>query len=319
MCIAFSPWNYRRSDDDVVEIFANSGGALHLCIHGCDHTRAEFASEDGATLRGKAQLALTRMLEHLRVSGVPFDRVMVFPQGLFSGAAIKALQSSGFTAAANTDLLPAKSTEGFPLFGRRYPRDIAEFAFDLFLGKPALAVEHHGYFRDGQKALENFVTALNRLDERLEWSTLGAACEGASLTRIAADGEFQVRFYTDRFRLMNEASQSRRYLLQRPGITTSREVSINGNAVTDFHLTNGALEIRLVLEAGQTADIVLENVTNTMNARPSPAEPSSLGVGIRRWLCELRDNHIDTNRILSMIVDLGRRLVRPRKLQIAAS
>jgi hypothetical protein len=38
--------------------------------------------------------------------GMPFDNIMVFPQGRFSTEAIRALKSNGFTAAANSDPWP---------------------------------------------------------------------------------------------------------------------------------------------------------------------------------------------------------------------
>src|SRR5207248_2798636 len=117
--------------------------------------------------------------------------------------AMAALKAVGYLAAINSYLSPSTRPEtltlrdllqvavmrfaDFPLFGRRYPRDVAEFAFDLFLGKPALAVEHHGYFRDGYQSLHAFVQDLSRLDARLEWTTVGNICSQACLTRVAKD------------------------------------------------------------------------------------------------------------------------------------
>ena len=188
--IAFIPWNYRRSSHDVTTLFSSKNDVPSLCVHGCDHTGGEFAATDIGSLRTKAAMALERMEVHRRLCGVPFDDVMVFPQGLFSAEAIAALKGAGYLAAVNSDVFPSTQPESlhlrdlldvaiakfadFPLFGRRYPGDLAEFAFDLFMGKPALAVEHHGYFRHGYAALESFVERLNGLDERLEWSDLAS-------------------------------------------------------------------------------------------------------------------------------------------------
>src|SRR6185436_12097790 len=123
-----------------------------LCVHGCDHTDAEFATQDAASLHGKAKLALERMRKHQRFSGVRFDEVMVFPQGRFSVEAVKALKAAGYLASVNGDVVPAGAPEpdrmtlrdlldvavtrfaDFPLFGRRYPRDLTDLALDLFLG-----------------------------------------------------------------------------------------------------------------------------------------------------------------------------------------
>jgi len=190
-CIAFIPWNYRRSRKAVAELLS-SRGMPSLCVHGCDHTGGEFASRDVELLRGKAQLALDRMRAHARSSGIPFDDVMVFPQGCFSVEALKALNGAGYLAAINSDLHPSTETEvlelrdllsvavtrfsNFPLFGRHYPKAIEDFALDLFLGKPALLVEHHAYFRSGYGALQAFVARLNALDERIEWTNPATVC-----------------------------------------------------------------------------------------------------------------------------------------------
>ena len=60
---------------------------------------------------------------------------------------------------------------GFPIFQRRYPRRLFDSAFDLFLGKPALVVEHHEYFRKGCGAMEEFVAGLYELEPALSWPT----------------------------------------------------------------------------------------------------------------------------------------------------
>lgn len=228
-CIAFIPWNYRRSSKEVAALVSSTYSLPFLCVHGCDHTSAEFAATDFELLRGKSQLALERMREHQRLSGVAFDDVMVFPQCHFSAETVRALKASDYLAGVNGAVCPSTMPEAlalrdcldvavtqfadFPLFGRRYPRDLAEFAFDLFMGKPALAVEHHGYFQNGYQALDTFVEGLNALDHRLEWTNLASICSRACLTRTVDRGDVHVRFYTHRFWLKNEGTVARRYVL----------------------------------------------------------------------------------------------------------
>jgi hypothetical protein len=90
-CIAFIPWNYRRSNKEIAAVFAANPGMFSLCVHGCDHSGAEFGTTSFESLYGKARLALDRMRAHRRLSGVLFDEVMVFPHGIFSSEALKAL------------------------------------------------------------------------------------------------------------------------------------------------------------------------------------------------------------------------------------
>jgi hypothetical protein len=336
--IAFIPWNYRRSHQQVAGLFASARGSLSLCIHGCDHTRAEFAATSFELLRGKARLALDRMQVHSQLSGAPFDEVMVFPQGLFSSEAVQALDACRYLAAVNTDLCPTNMAEGlalrdmldvavttfsdFPLFGRRYPEDPAEFAFDLFLGKPALVVQHHGYFRDGYEALGTFVKRLNDLDERLEWTSLGTICSRACLKRTTADGDVHVRFYTSRFQFLNAGNRAQTYLFfrQRTSDGPLPAVTVNGRAWAREQ-KQGSLIIRLALEPGQKADVrILPDAPTAAPAFPwRPTRVHNAMVLVRRVLCELRDNHVEANRLLGGLLSSARRLRVRAKGKIKAA
>jgi hypothetical protein len=276
------------------------------------------------------------MQTHQRLSGVPFDDIMVFPQGLFSLEAITALNAAGYLAAVNTDLCPSKLAdtlavrdllevavtrfEGFPLFGRRYPREVAEFALDLFMGKPALAVEHHGYFRDGYNALETFIARLNALEERLEWTNLATICSRACMTRTTEGGDVYVRFYTSRFLLKNDGTQTRRYILlwrQAPDGPPA-SVTINGRG-HDYEREDGYVKIRLSLDAGQIAEIrVLSGRLESPGFSRQQTAIHNGKVRVRRTLCEFRDNYVDTNRVLSRIVSTGLNLWSRRKTLGAA-
>jgi len=131
-------------------------------------------------------MALWRMEEHKRLTGLTYDPVMVFPQGLFSSEAMRALKDQGYRAAFNstlraTDRDDLSSTEyqrpsttfyhDFPLFLRRYPKDSAGFLQDLALGRPILIVEHHGAFRNGYKTMTNFIDWINGLGN-IKWKPL---------------------------------------------------------------------------------------------------------------------------------------------------
>jgi len=279
-------------------------------------------------------MALERMRIHRRLSGVPFDDVMVFPQGLFSAEAMAALKASGYLAAVNTDLFPSTQPQtlllrdlldvavrrfaDFPVFGRRYPRDLAEFAFDLFLGKPVLAVEHHGYFRNGYAALESFVERLNGLDQRLEWSDLGTICSRACLTRTDDGGDVHVRFYTDRFRLTNAESRTRNYLLSRQHALDGPlpVVTIDGQRSACEH-EGRELKIRLSLDPGQAVDIRVLRDGPIARASRTETPIHEARVWIRRLLSEFRDNHVDTNRVLSAVIATARSVRRDVKPQPA--
>jgi hypothetical protein len=280
---------------------------------------------------------LERMRTHQRLSGVPFDDIMVFPHGLFSPEAITALETAGYLAAVNTDLCPLRMIDtlalrdllevavtrfaDLPLFGRHYPREVAEFALDLFLGKPALAVEHHAYFRDGYDTLESFVARVNALEGRLEWTNLATICSRACLTRTTENGDVYVRFYTNRFWLKNDGTRTRRYILLRRQTPDgpSPSVTINGR-VQECEREDRYLKICLSLDAGQIAEIrILYPKPDSLGFSHQRTTIHDARVWVRRMLCEFRDNYVDTNRVLSRIVSTARNFRSRRKVLTGAA
>ena len=311
--IAFIPWNYRRSQRRVTEMFARRPGACSLSVHGCDHTRGEFGGTDARVLREQAQLALERMAKHRELTGLGFDDVMVFPQGIFSTAALAALKACGYLAAVNStpypvdgeqslilrDLLGIAVTRfsGFPLFARRYPQHIAELAFDLFLGKPALLVEHHGFFQDGYRALAETVGRVGRLDARLRWTNLADACSRACLQRTDANGVVQVAFATGRLVLENETKRAQEYVLTQGDPANSvKWVVVNGGRVPLERGPDGFC-VRLSLAAGQPVNIRVDHMQAAAPLQQNVDRMHQFKVFLRRNLCEFRDNYVATSRL----------------------
>jgi len=194
--IAFIPWNYRRSDPDTVRLLAHNSEYFALCVHGCNHTGNEFGGTTYDELAPLARTALWRMEEHTRLTGLPFDPVMVFPQGRFSSVAVKALGDAGYVAAFNSTLEATDSADvpaaeyhhpasmmygGFPLFLRRYPVDRSGFLGDVASGRPILVTAHHGSFRHGYKPVTDFVDWVNGLGS-VKWTSLSAIAEHYSGT-----------------------------------------------------------------------------------------------------------------------------------------
>jgi len=149
--IAFIPWNWRRSDPTVVGMFKTHPERYSLSIHGCDHTGGEFGTSQFDKLAWKSRQALDRMTCHQKKTGIHYDRIMIFPQGVFSGPSLAALKQASFTAAVNTEVLSSDVPRvpitisdvwdvavmkygSFPIFTRRYPsQGIENFAFDILL------------------------------------------------------------------------------------------------------------------------------------------------------------------------------------------
>jgi hypothetical protein len=302
--LAFIPWNHNRSDPALARRLAAHPDSFSLSIHGCDHTWGEFGSTDAAFLRRQSHRARLRMLHHERRYGIKCDPVMVFPQGIFSSVAVGALRPCHYLAAVNStpypidrEQLPLRSllavavTDffGFPLFVRREPTQTAELAFDLFLGKPALIVAHHHFFRTGYQPLSDLVQQLRAIEPTLRWASLETICSHAHLERTTASGEAQVQFYTDKFVFQNTADCRKTFTLVRKGSPPPRSSS----------LTTSTPTVRIPAEQEQFAVSVALNpkenfvlqISTKVNLVDEPLSRSPLtynaGVFLRRRLSEL--------------------------------
>lgn len=189
--IAFIPWNYRRSDPKTVRLFADNADFLAICVHGCNHLGNEFGGGSYQELSYLSSNALWRMEQHERITGLPYDPVMVFPQGHFSSVAMQALKDQDYLAAFNSTIRATDSEDpqpveyrrpatkiyhDFPLFLRRYPKDKAHFLQDVANGRPILIVEHHGAFRNGYKEITDLVDWINSLGN-IKWTSLANIAE----------------------------------------------------------------------------------------------------------------------------------------------
>jgi hypothetical protein len=204
------------------------------------------------------------------------------------------------------DLLQVAVTRfsNFPLFTRRYPQKMAELAFDLFLGKPALLVEHHGFFRDGYDALVEAVEKVQAMDHRLEWTNLHSVCSRACLEKYLDNGEVRVQFYTNRFFLRNDAEYPRKYVLQRRTVGSEPRPAliVDGRAAEISHEPD-RLTFELLLNPGQSARINL--AFGGPEPRVLPARRDrwyEAKVFVRRSLSEFRDNFLDVNPFVSRAV-----------------
>ena len=327
--IAFIPWNYRRTSKRWVDDLLQKQVNLSICVHGCDHSNCEFADLDRSLLMQKSYLALDRMEKHQQRTRMPFERVMVFPQGRFSKSGILALKTSGYLAAVNTSCFPDDSAPdflkvgdffrpaitrfyGFPIFQRHYPKRAIDFAFDLFLGKPALLVEHHQFLGDGCKKLEEFVRQLQRLEPKLSWPTLSEQLSRSCMIRQRNRDTEDVHFFTKNFQLRNSCDERRRFLLEKhePDISAIRAVLEDGKPVT-FWSNEKLVQFEIEANANQTKEIEVQYVPQPRPELERPGIAYKAGVFLRRELSEFRDNTLSKH---PGILKAGRMVAKSLKM-----
>jgi hypothetical protein len=309
--IAFIPWNFRRSRGRVARLFRENPQHLSLSVHGCDHTGAEFGSGEVGRLRQKLTTASARMDRHATATGIQHDRVMVFPQGVFSTAAMAALKCGGYVGVVNTDVTSvdappqpvrvadvwdmAVMTYGsFPLYTRRYPWQGPEnFAFDALLGKPCLVVIHHDACRGENRPLVKFIDGLNAQLPDLQWRSLGEVLRRGYRWRALASGRHEIEMYAGELLLENPTDNVLHFQLRRRDVdATGVERILAGDVALPFTQEAGYVRAELSLQAHETCLVRV-----VFRASPAaPIRPDSLKYRVktaaRRYLSEFRDNYV---------------------------
>jgi len=314
--IAFIPWNWRRSSPEVVRLFTENPENYSISVHGSDHTRAEFGSSDQRRLYWKAQQALERMNRHESITGICHDHIMVFPQGIFSEAAMSALKHSGLIAAVNSDVISSDSQpravriselwdiavmgySDFPIFTRRYPWEgIANFAFDVMLGKPAIVLIHHDYCSDRCARLIDFIKGLNALKCPLTWSSLGEVVRRSYRQREVSPDVIEVEMYGTELRIENRSGRRKRYLIRRRESEPSsiKELHVGSEEmVWNFH--DGRIDFEIELGPGENRIIAIKFHDLDGNGQCEETPSYKAKAMLRRYLCELRDNYVTTTKL----------------------
>ncbi len=308
--IAFIPWNWRRSDSGVTRMFRENPEYYSISVHGCAHTQAEFGRDDSHYLHAKARQAIEQMDRHETATGLVHDRVMVFPQGVFSEAAMSVLKQTNLIAAVNNDTLssdrPPRAITvadvwdaaimaygNFPLYTRRYPwSGVENFAFDSLLGKPTIVVIHHDFCRDHCGHLVKFIERLNALPCPLTWRSLGEVIKRSCRQRPLSEDVTQVEMYGKEVRLENLSDRTKQFLIRRRESTPSMINGIfAGSRNISWETSGDRIQFAVEVKAGEKVMIRLRYSELGEVSRAENLNYRARTM-LRRYLCELRDNYL---------------------------
>jgi hypothetical protein len=327
--IAFIPYNYRRNSKRIVRMFRENRERLAICFHGNDHTTEELASSDISRLNTMLDIAESRMSIHHESSGVDCHKVMVFPQEYFSVEAMKVLKSRNFHAATSSMSHPAHRAVyltlaelaqpavlrygGFPLFLRKYSRDIKkqDVAFNLFFGRPILIVDHHDVFRCPDTLLEA-VSMVKSVAPGISWCDLETAVAKSTLTRTSPDGTRQIRAYSGTVRIVNDRDSLQRYSVEWNDLGQSpapEQVREGGKSCRSFQVDESGTHVALELAPGQSETLSLV-YRNNYPRLPGLGFSWRAKAYLRRRLSEVRDNYVSKNRhVLALAKILQQRVL----------
>ena len=309
--IAFIPWNWRRNDREVVQLFKENPDRYSLCIHGCDHTAGEFGTPDRQRLRAIALEASKRMSLHQRRTGLVHDLVMVFPQGVFSEKAIPELKRAGFHAVVNTEVhgnppgerklrisdvwdVAVMSYGDFPIYTRRYPaQGVENFAFDLLLGKPCLVVIHHDFCSDGYERLVRFIDQLNALKVPLKWRCLGDVVRRSYRQRDLSSNSVEIEMYGSELFIENRSEQAKSYVIRRREHDHNGIASLHaGPRRLSWDSAADYIQFKVDLAPGESTLVRLRFKSAEAAPRSTQNLTYAATTMLRRYLSEVRDNYL---------------------------
>ena len=217
---------------------------------------------------------------------------------------------TGFLAAVNTEVASVDGEAGrirtrdywdvavmnyasFPLFTRRHPSEgVENFAFDILLGKPCLAVLHHGDFHDDARQVAAFVQRLNRLHGALRWTTLAGVARRSTRQRRVGASEVEVEVYGAAARVdTTDPPGGRLRVFRRESRPADIDAILVDAAPAAWTHEAGRVWLAGDIAASTGADVAVRYRQPPAVAR-TQSVPARAMVAARRYLCDTRDHYL---------------------------
>lgn len=316
--IAFIPWNYDRSEPGVISLFRANADRLSICIHGNNHDHQEFGPLASRPLNEQVsniRQALARMEQFQKSTGIPYDRVMVFPHSVGSEAIIGELKGFNFLATANSRDIPLDShlalapdfalrswTLAFRNFlsFRRYSAEIptpaSELAVDAFLDNPLLFYVHQAYFAEGVDRFDAMADTVNRLQPGTLWRGLTDISEHLYLEMTRDDSNFDVQAFSGTVRIDNVHGKDATFHVEKAEDFHFPLTLIADGQPLSYTKTATGIAFILRVPAGASRQVICQ-YQNGLDIANVDISKSSLRVAILRHLSDFRDDVVSRSRV----------------------
>ncbi len=322
--VAFIPWNYDRSQPKLVALFAAHPEMYSICIHGNNHVHQEFgplATHPLAKQSEDMRQAVARMEQFHTLTGIPYDRVMVFPHSVAPVATLAELKRANYLATANSLNVPSDSDPtsqvevalrtttlqyaNFPSM-RRYSAEtdipVSQLAIDSFLGNPILLYAHEGFFAGGMDRFDGTADTVNRLDPATQWRSLGDIARHSYVERLRSDGNYDVRLLTAVADIRNGGDHKVDYFVEKMEDSAQPITVFVDDAPFPFQRASGQLRLELSIGAGESRRVTIQ-YGDALNVAAIDISKKSPSVAIIRRLSDFRDDVVSRSA-------LGRSFIR---------
>jgi hypothetical protein len=305
------PWNYDRSKPSVVSLFLNHVDRFSLCVHGNNHDHREF-SENVPLSQQEDDIiqGLARMEAFTRLTGIPYDRIMVFPHSVAQVQTNKILKKNNFLGTVNGENIPpdVERPESLLAYLRNSTLEYGDFlslkrtrvewesesniALNLFLENPILLYSHHDLFRGGPDKFNDRAARINELEPTIRWTSLGTIVKNLYLLRKRARGDYEVLTLSPNIEISNPRDIPLRFEIQKPELDSSplREVLVDGSPYP-YERTSGSIHLVLMIPALATREINIE-YENPVDLDSVDLSKKGSRVRWLRKISDFRDNFL---------------------------
>ncbi len=309
--IAFIPWNYDRSEAEVVSLFRSHPERFSVCIHGDNHDHKEF--EDVRSKPLSLQIAalkqsLARMDKFQMLTGIPYDSVFVFPHSIGSERILEELKTYNVLATINYENVPIDrlkssallfalrpvtlSFADFPSISR-YPAAIPSpsgfIGINEFLDNPLFFYSHQDFFASGMDAFDGMADGVNKLQPDTRWRSVGDIVKHLYLVRLRDDSNYDVLTFSSSLQLDNTSGRDSVFYVkkQESGSPVITSVSVDGRQ-SPFQLRGGYLDLSVPVPEGATRSVVIQ-YQNDLDLASISTSKSSFRVYLLRKVSDYRD------------------------------
>lgn len=321
--IAFIPWNYDRSRPNVSELFRENSKYYSICIHGNNHTHREFGEYRENPLSQQAEdikQAVARMDQFHRLTGIHYDRFMVFPHGVAPEATFGKLKQEGFLGTANSLNAPLDDQsikdplDDLRSFTNQYqsllslsrssvevPISNADLAVQAYLGNPILIYAHQEAFRSGNGFIVDVVDRINQMVPDVQWMSLGELARHLYLSRKRVDGAgYDVAMLSREATIKNRTDEGAIFYIN--SATPKSDIAAIDVDGQPLSKENDRFPLRVEIQAGQTRTISIksagESISTGTVARKNGARSYAL-----RGISDLRDLYLSKTKTGRTFID----------------
>ena len=313
--IAFIPWNYKRSEPEVVSLIRNHPDRFSICVHGDNHDHKEFTDYQSKSLAiqvGAIKQSLSRMESFQMLTGIPYDKVMVFPHSIAPENTLEALKAYHYLATINAWNVPMDRPKpsnlsfvlrpvtlmygNFPSITRysaEVPIPNGFIAMNEFLGNPLLFYCHHEFFGSGMGAFDGVADQVNKLEPDTRWSGLSDIVRHLYLVRLRDDSNYDVLAFSDSISLDNVSGRDSVFYVRKPETDRPAITSVNVDGQScPYQLHDGYLEFSLAVPGGKSRNISI-GYGNDPTLPSIDLPNNSLLVYVLRTVSDFRDLELE--------------------------